>query len=354
MRIAVDVTPLSVARSGIGSYIRGSIAGLEQAGCDVTAFAVTDRRGHAAIDEALDGRPVRRGILPAANIVRRSWSAARRPFLERFVGPFDGSLLSDWWYPPQRHGVRATVVHDLVPLRFPEWVSRRTLLGHRATYRRLLPTADVIFANSEYTRDDVVRLLGVDAARIHVAHPGIDERFTPDGAAADLGTRYVVVVGTLEPRKNLQVVLAAKARRPDLPAVAVVGGAGWGSVPVLDVPGVLKLGYVDDLRLVELLRGAECLVFPSLFEGFGIPVVEAMACGCPVVCSAHPSLDEAAGSAAVRFDPADADALAAAIDVALGDRATWRARGLEHAARFTWAATGAALRAGYEAAASSP
>jgi glycosyltransferase involved in cell wall biosynthesis len=353
MRIAVDVTPLSVTRSGVGSYIRGAIEGLERAGCEVTAFAVTGRDGRASIVSALGGRTVAGPALPAANVVRRGWSAARLVRLERLTGRFDGTLLSDWWYPPQRNGVRATVVHDLVPLHFPEWVSKRTLLGHRATYRRLLPTVDVLFAVSSYTRDDIVRTLGVDERQIHVARPGVDARFTPDGPRADLGRPYALVVGTLEPRKNLQVVLEAKRRHPDLPDVAFVGATGWGDVPELAAPGIVRLGYEDDARVVELLRGAECLVFPSLFEGFGMPPVEAMACGCPVVCSSHPSLDEAAGDAAVRFDPHDPDALARAVEEARRNRSVLRERGLEHSRGLTWQATGTALRAGYEAASSS-
>jgi glycosyltransferase involved in cell wall biosynthesis len=349
MRIAVDVTPLSVPRSGIGNYIRGAVGGLEAAGCEVVPFALTSAAGAQQIAVALGGRRARILRAPAANVLRRGWSTAGRPPLERVLAAVDGTLLSDWWYPPQRGGVRATVVHDLVPLHHPEWVSKRTLLGHRATYRRLLPGCDVIFANSAYTRDDAVRTLGLDPARVVVAHPGVDERFDAAGPAADLGQPYVLALGTLEPRKNLGALLEAKRRHPDLPQVVLVGGTGWGEQPSLDVPGVTPLGYVDDARAVELLRGAASLVFPSRFEGFGMPVVEAMACGCPVACSSHPSLDEACGDAAVRLDPDDPDDLARAVRRAIEDREELRARGLRHAAAFTWAATGAALRDGYRA-----
>jgi alpha-1,3-rhamnosyl/mannosyltransferase len=347
MRIAVDVTPLSVPRSGIGNYIRGAVAGLGAAGCEAVPFALTDEAGAGRIDAALGGREARILRAPAANVVRRGWSAVSRPALERLVGSVDATLLSDWWYPPQRGGLRATVVHDLVPLHHPEWVSRRTLLGHRATYRRLLPGCDVVFANSAYTRDDAVRTLGLDPARVVVARPGVDARFRPDGPAADAAAPYVLALGTLEPRKNLSALVEAKRRHPSLPDVALVGGEGWGEIPSLEAPGVRRLGYVDDDRTVELLRGAACLVFPSLYEGFGMPVVEAMACGCPVVCSSHPSLDEACGDAAARFDPADPDDLARAVAEALTAREELRERGLAHAGRFTWAATGVAIRDGY-------
>jgi alpha-1,3-rhamnosyl/mannosyltransferase len=347
MRIAVDVTPLSVPRSGIGNYIRGAVSGLDAAGCEVVPFALTDDAGSERIAAALGDRGARVLRVPAANVVRRGWSALGRPPLERWVGPVDAALLSDWWHPPQGAGLRSAVVHDLVPLHHPEWVSKRTLLGHRATYRRLLPGCDVVFANSAYTRDDAVRTLGLDPRRVVVAHPGVDARFRADGPPPDPATPYVLALGTLEPRKNLAALIEAKRRHPDLPEIAIVGGEGWGDAPSLDVPGVSRLGYVDDQRAVELLRGASCLVFPSLYEGFGMPVVEAMACGCPVACSSHPSLDEACGDAAVRFDPTEPDELARAVGEVLASRETLRERGLAHARRFTWAATGAAIRDGY-------
>jgi alpha-1,3-rhamnosyl/mannosyltransferase len=347
MRIAVDVTPLSVPRSGIGNYIRGAVSGLEAAGCEVVPFALTDEGGAERVGAALGGSGARVLRAPAANVVRRGWSALGRPALERWLGSVDATLLSDWWYPSQRRGLRATVVHDLVPLHHPEWVSKRTLLGHRATYRRLLPGCNVVFANSAYTRDDAVRTLGLDPGRVVVAHPGVDPRFRVDGPVYDLGTPYVLALGTLEPRKNLSALVEAKRRRPGLPDVLIVGGEGWGDVPSLDAPGVRRLGYVDDERAVELLRGAACLVFPSLYEGFGMPVVEAMACGCPVACSSHPSLDEACGDAAARFDPGEPGDLARAVDEALAKRDRMREIGLAHASRFTWSATGTALRDGY-------
>src|SRR5205823_6860940 len=123
-------------------------------------------------------------------------------------------------------------------------------------------------------------------------------------------------------------------------ALAVVGGAGWGAQPDLEGARILALGYTPRAELPALYRGARVFVFPSLFEGFGIPVVEAMACGVPCVVSAHPSLDEACGDAAVRADPESPEELAAAISRARAKRDELVRRGVEHASGFSWRATG--------------
>jgi len=352
MRIVFDVSPLSHQRTGIGNYILGSLTALaECAGVDheIVAFAPTSPRGRRAIPDALRGIPVelRLRVLPFSHHARMAWSRRGRPPLERFLGPFDVLHFSDWMYPPQRAGVRATTIHDLVPLRFPEWVTPRTLEMHGEKYANAARTCDVIFANSEFTARDAVELLGVARERIHVAPPGVGSRYVPEGRRADLGGRYVLGVGTLEPRKNLRRLVDAWKLVPGGLMLALAGGEGWGAQPELAAPGIRPLGFVPDDELPALYRGADVFVYPSLYEGFGIPIIEAMACGTPVVASAHPSLDEACGDAAIRADPADAAAIAVAIRQAIERRDELAPRGLEHAARFTWRAVGETFLRGY-------
>jgi alpha-1,3-rhamnosyl/mannosyltransferase len=223
---------------------------------------------------------------------------------------------------------------------------------HAAKYRSAV-TCDVVFANSRFTAEDVAQRLEVPRERIRVAYPGLDPRFGPEGRRADLGAPYILSVSTLEPRKNLETLFEAfaqlRAKRPEL-LLAVAGGIGPGGSTPSAGESVRLLGYVPDDELAALYRGAAAFAYPSRFEGFGIPVVEALATAVPTVASAHPSLDEAAGEAAFRADPSSAESLAEAVDYALEHADERRETGLAHARRFTWRACGEAIMSGYESA----
>jgi glycosyltransferase involved in cell wall biosynthesis len=330
VRIVYDVTPLSHPRTGVGNYILGALTGMLAAaagGHELVAFGPVSIRGRRLLDETLAGLAVERRIVtvPFAHATRRAWGALARPPAERFLGGFDVMHFSDWMVPPQRAGARATMIHDLGPLRYPERLHPRTVRMHTKTAREAAK-CDVVFANSSYTASDIVDRLGVAADRIRVAYPGVDDRYRPEGGRRELGRPYVFTTATEDWRKNRGTVeLAVRLLDGEL-TLAALGPGG--------------LGYVPEDALPALYRGAEVFAYPSRFEGFGIPVLEAMACGVPCVVSSHPSLDEACGDAAVRADPESPEEFAEGIRRALAEREQLVARGFAHARRFTWLETG--------------
>jgi alpha-1,3-rhamnosyl/mannosyltransferase len=191
----------------------------------------------------------------------------------------------------------------------------------------VLRAADAVVAVSEFTRDETIELAGVPSERIAVIPNGVDAVFTPAGPRA-YGD-YVLAVATLEPRKNLR--RAVEATRAAGVELRVVGARGWGGV---DVEG--WVGEVPDAELAALYRGASCVLYPSLYEGFGLPVLEAMACGAPVVTSRGTAMEEVAAGAAVLADATDVSSLADAVREAIARRDELVAAGLARASRFTW------------------
>jgi glycosyltransferase involved in cell wall biosynthesis len=199
----------------------------------------------------------------------------------------------------------------------------------------VLHAADAVVAVSEFTKGEVVELVGEPAERIRVVPNGVDPVFRPLGPGENDPSdtlsqgEYVLAVGTLEPRKNL--ARAAEAARLAEVELRVVGARGWGDV---DVPG--WIGEIPDPQLAALYRGARCVLYPSLYEGFGLPVLEAMACGTPVVTSRGTATEEIAGGAAVLVDPLDVTSIASGITEAGERREELVSLGLARAAEFTW------------------
>jgi glycosyltransferase involved in cell wall biosynthesis len=284
-----------------------------------------------------------------------SWALFRRPALP-------GSLRSaDVVHAPTPAGVppvgpgRRTVVtvHDVAFLAHPDLFPRRWRWAYRAGLTRAVRTADAIIAVSRHTADDLARRTRADADKIHViplaaslptSRTDVDETLT----RMDIPAPYLLFVGTLEPRKNLLSLVRAYRRlaaEGSNHSLVLAGAVGWESGPLmhelsLDAPGrILVRGLVDPGEIDALYRGAAALVYPSVYEGFGLPVLEAMSRGTPCVVSNVTSLPEVAGDAAVYIDPGSVEEMAVAIERVIQDeelRAGLIERGQARAAQFTW------------------
>lgn len=363
-RLGINYIAAVSQRAGIGRYTRELVRALVD---ELAAEPAVDRPDLRLLVPARPALP-RPDLPPPARFCRlplTEWQAAvfwqrlRIPLpASLFTGPLDVFHEPDFLLPPVRAGRRIVTVHDLSYQIHPE-------LAHPAMYRLLIQAvprsvarADVIIAVSESTRRDLIALLGVPADRVVVIAEGVDPAFRPDADPADaaarsrlgLPPRYLLTVGTIQPRKNYNRLLTACERiwraDPGAPDLVIAGQKGWlyedffrrlehspqrNRVHVLD--------FVADQDLPALYRGAEVFVYPSLYEGFGLPPLEALACATAVVCSDGSSLPEVVGDAARLVDPLDAGALADALHDLIAHpagRADLAARGPGQAARFTW------------------
>jgi glycosyltransferase involved in cell wall biosynthesis len=258
--------------------------------------------------------------------------------------------------------VRAVVtVHDLGYRLFPDAHPLRQRLYLDWSTAHSARAAARVLADSQATKRDLVRFYGISAGKIVVVYPGRNEALAhvdpaPVLARHGLDSGYLLHVGTLQPRKNLLRLMQAVSQVSPRPALVLAGRVGWQAEPILAAAqqtGTRVLDYVADEDLASLYSGAAAFVFPSLYEGFGFPVLEAMACRTPVICSNTSSLPELAGEAALQVDPEDVGALTSAIQRLLGDRALRAAlaeRGEQQIRKFSWARAAREARAVLEAA----
>jgi glycosyltransferase involved in cell wall biosynthesis len=354
-RRAGDARSDEVANGGVGVYVDRLLRALAERD-DVAVVPI--RPGPLDLELLRDPRfetvsdPLLRRIPRARWLDVRIAAIARRHALDlvHYPNQLGGAFLS-------RRIPRVATLHDLTPLSHPQHHPRATVLGYRALLRRSVQRADRVIVDSEAVRADLLRELpGFD--RVTTVPLGVDPRFRPVAPSAelrrrlDLPERFLLSVGVLEPRKNHAAMvraLAALHAAGERVALVIVGRPGWRWVDPLVATGLAELRpWVRILRdlpttdLVELYGAAAALVYPSFREGFGLPVLEAMACGCPVVASDRPAMPEVAGDAALYASPDAPDEIAARVLEILRDeaiRSSLVARGIDRAARFTWERT---------------
>jgi glycosyltransferase involved in cell wall biosynthesis len=313
VNVALDTTALRLTRAGTARYITALLERL-----DVEPIAFGDDRRRAVLARELWWYPFRLSRLTGVDVLH----------CPTYYGPLY----------PRRPSV--VTVHDLAVFRYPEAFGDWTRRYVPRVVPRVLRAASRVIAVSQFTANELEQLLGIAQERIRVVPNGVDTHvFSPDGERAE-GT-YALAVGTLEPRKNLARTIEATARLGL--ELRVAGGRGWGGVEP-EGEHVRVLGHVGDDELAALYRGAQCVVYASLYEGFGIPVLEALACGTPVVTSQGGACAEVAGGEAVLVDPLDVASIAAGIEEA---SARGRNTGIDRARSFTWEATAERTHAVY-------
>jgi len=364
LRVAIDYAAAVHQGAGVGRFVRSL----------VDAMVPLDPDTHFLLFYGPEGARKDAPTAPRApNVSSRPLWLSQRTLnvlwyklgvpvpVDALTGPADVFHFPDFVLPPVRRGATVVTVHDLSFLLVPECADERL----RAHLERIVPIsvrqADYVTADSENTRNDLMTLLDVPPERVEVVYSGVDRRFRPieDEVILETARRkyglhfpFMLYVGTIEPRKNLRRLLQAytilRQQRRARHKLVLAGGLGWLYEDILqDVEElvaeqeVVYLGRIPDDDLPVLYSLCDVFVFPSLYEGFGLPPLEAMACGTPVICSNSSSLPEVVGDAGILVSAEDVDGLADAMGALLNDpdrRAMLAQRALERAHRFTWEA----------------
>lgn len=356
--VAVDATALLGRRTGVGVAVAGLLGALAAGPHRVVGYGLTGT-GWRQLPGLLPAGVATGALVLPAGLSMAVWARLDVPALDWLLGPVDVVHGTNFVVPPTRRAARLVTVHDLTPVRFPQLATAASRRYPTLVARAITRGAHV-HTPSAFVAGEVVEYFGADPDRVHVVAWGVAPPPAPRGAGRHpTGPPYVLATATAEPRKDLPRLVAAwdqvAGEIPDLRLV-LVGPPGWGEAElVAAIAGaahrdrVERRGWVDDPG--PLLAGAAVLAYPSRYEGFGFPPLEAMAAGVPVVASAAGAVPEVVGDAAALVPVGDTDALASGLLRVLsdpGEAARLVAAGRERAAGYSWTATGAAFAGLYD------
>ncbi len=362
LAVGFDATPLLGTPTGIGTFTAGALGALSaRDDLELHAYGLT-LRGARNLAPLLPAgvRTSRRPM--AARPLRRLWTRFDLPPIEHWTGAVDVVHGTNFVVPPTRRAASLVTIHDLTCVRFPEMCTPDTL-EYPALVRRALRRGAHVHAVSKFVADEIVELLGADPNRVHVVHHGLPDVLggDPDRGQRMVGAkRYVLALGTVEPRKDLVTLVKAfhqiAGADPDV-HLAIVGPDGWGGEALTAAISssahrsrIRRLGWVGDSDRAALLAGATIFAYPSRYEGFGFPPIEAMSVGVPVVTTSVGALPEVLGDAALFAAPGSVDDLGDSLRRLLHDeelRGSLIERGRRRCAEYRWEACAAGLAAIY-------
>lgn len=354
LKIGIDVTAGIYSGTGVASYYRSLVPELIRQGkdCEFVLLGYAMRRYS-------DLKLANKKFFLPPRLMEILWNKMHIVPVETFTGDLDIFHAWDYLQPPVKKAKVITTIHDLTTIKFPLYHHESTVEAQAHRLRWVRREADIVLADSLATKKDIVELLGIPEEKIKVVYLAAGEQYAELKVKSEklkaaeikrvkqkygIEEEYFISVGTLEPRKNLKRVIEAfsgvGSRESGVRNLVVVGKSGWGE-NLSKANNVNFLGLVEDDDLPGLYAGSAGLIYPSLYEGFGLPVLEAMTVGCPVLTSDRGSLEEIAGKAAVLVDPENIESIAWGIESLIKDREKLITKGLKRSESFSWEKTAA-------------
>jgi len=355
MRIGIDISQIVYEGTGVGRFTRGLTEAILEYNTNHTwifFFSHLRKKLDPQIKNAIsmNEKTVLKEFLIPPTVLSFIWNSLHILPIEKLIGNIDWFISSDWTEPPSKC-FKTSIVHDLVFKKFPETVHQKILHTQEKRLSHIVKETKIIITDSISTKNDLMEIYNVTESKLKTIYPGfhINTSSMQDDIVLKkykLNYPYVITVGKQEPRKNLTRLLKVfnnlyknKNINTDL-KLLIVGSIGWGNVNTTDNNSVIFTGYVPDSELHVLYKNALCLIFPSLYEGFGYPAIEAMSLGCPVTMSDTSSLSEIGKeNSALFFDPLDEKSIESSLIRIINDkklRTSLSKNGRKRASQFTW------------------
>lgn len=346
MKVAIDISQ-AIYGTGVSVYTKNLAASLIKLFPDdqYVLFGGSLRRTQelTLLAKKLKGIPKIYPFPPT--LMDIIWNSLHILPVEKLIGQVDIIHTADWTEPPSKLP-KVTTVHDLIPFKYPETTTNLVRNAHKKRLAWVMRESEKIISVSQSTKTDLISILKIPEEKIVVIPEGVEDRYYPQSLDIQetlkrryqINDDYIFSLSTLEPRKNqARLIKAFKIVKQEYPNLRLIigGRTGWGEIPEAEA-GVLLPGYIPDADLPGLYSGCLAFVLPSLYEGFGLSPLQAMACGAPVATSNIGSLPEVVGKAGVLFDPESTESIATGIIEVVRNKGKFKEKSLAQASKFTW------------------